>query len=485
MKMNGVRIGAAMAGLFPYQQEWVLREARFKVALWARQTGKDYTATLEVVMDALLRPGSTWLILAAGERQAVESLAKAREWARQLAGPPGSAGSGRGADLVRASATELVFGNGSRVKALPANPDTVRGYSANLLLTEFAFHERQEEIWRAIFPTLSNPLSGGPKKLRIISTPNGRAGKFAELWHSAEGYYRSRVTIHEAIAEGLPLDAAGLEAGLGDATAWAQEYLCEFLEGGSVFLPLELIRDCESGAASESLGGPPVEVLSREVGRGGGQFFAGIDFGRKHHLTVCWLLQRVGQELVTREVLRLPNMSTPEQVEALRPRLRHCQRVCLDYTGPGIGLGDLLAREFGRCVGRENDRGQMVLEGSGRVELVPFTPGVKGQIFPRLRAAFEHRQLRIPASEVIREDLQQLQQTVTASGQFQYRALAGPNGHCDRTTALALALRAAQGVPAPQPVDPRPVKRPRSWYPNEEPDHPSRRYAVVSSYGIG
>ncbi len=471
MKMDG--LNGALAGLFPYQRKWVAEQARFKMALWARQTGKDHTATLEAVLDAMLNPGATWLILAAGERQAVESLAKAREWARQLARPAG--------DLVRASATQLVFGNGSRVMALPAKAETVRGYSANLLLTEFAFHERPEEIWRAIFPTLSNPLSGGPKKLRIISTPNGRAGKFAELWHSAEGYYRSKVTIHAAIAEGLPLDAASLEAGLDDETAWAQEYLCEFLEGGSAFLPQELVRDCESAGARESLEGPAGEVLSR----GGGPLFAGIDFGRKNHLTVCWILQQAGKEWVTREVLRLPNMSTPEQVEALRPRVRHCRRVCLDYTGPGVGLGDFLAAEFGRCTVRESAAGRLEYEGSGRVELCAFTAGLKGQIFPRLRAAFEHRRVRIPASEAIREDLQQLEQRVTASGRFEYRAATGPGGHCDRTTALALAWRAAQSVRAPQPVDPRPVKHPRSWYPADpEPDHPSRRHAPVFGYGL-
>jgi phage FluMu gp28-like protein len=77
------------------------------------------------------------------------------------------------------------------------------------------------------------------------------------------------------------------------------------------------------------------------------RIYCGIDFGRKRDLTVCWTFEKVGDVLWTREVLPLAKMPTPEQVEILRPRLAAATRVCLDYTGPGIGLGDYLAKEFG------------------------------------------------------------------------------------------------------------------------------------------
>ena len=67
-----------MDKLLPYQQDWLLTDARLKIGLWARQTGKDYTATAEAVADCLASPGTLWLILAASERQALESLNKAR-----------------------------------------------------------------------------------------------------------------------------------------------------------------------------------------------------------------------------------------------------------------------------------------------------------------------------------------------------------------------------------------------------------------------
>ena len=55
---------------------------------------------------------------------------------------------------------EIEFPGGSRIIAIPANPNTARGYSANLTLDEFAFHEQPDAIWRAIYPSISNPLKG-------------------------------------------------------------------------------------------------------------------------------------------------------------------------------------------------------------------------------------------------------------------------------------------------------------------------------------
>ncbi|MCZ5903988.1 hypothetical protein O5275_15810 [Escherichia coli] len=37
--------------LYPYQQSWFLDRARFKIGMFARQTGKTFTTTLELVDD--------------------------------------------------------------------------------------------------------------------------------------------------------------------------------------------------------------------------------------------------------------------------------------------------------------------------------------------------------------------------------------------------------------------------------------------------
>jgi phage FluMu gp28-like protein len=268
------------------------------------------------------------------------------------------------------------------------------------------------------------------------------------------------ITVHDAIALSLPLDVAELQAGFNDPEAWTQEYLCQFADNSTVLLPYDLIESCESSFASE-LSTPQALSASALAAGPAPQLFAGIDFARKNHLTVCWIFERLPNtaslranpspdnknaslnsgftprppQWLTREVLCLRNLSTPEQIEILRPRLKLCRRVALDYTGPGIGLGDFLHREFG----------------SHRIELCPFTSAFKAELFPRLVAAFESRELLIPIARDIREDLHSIYRTTSNSGQILYRAHSTTDGHADRITALALALRAAQTTPLYQP----------------------------------
>ena len=70
--------------LYDYQRRWVQDESRFKIAMFARQCGKTFTSTLEIVLDCLRAESQgqrrRWVILSRGERQA-------REFLQQMAGP--------------------------------------------------------------------------------------------------------------------------------------------------------------------------------------------------------------------------------------------------------------------------------------------------------------------------------------------------------------------------------------------------------------
>ena len=72
-----------------------------------------------------------------------------------------------------------------------------------------------------------------------------------------------------------------------------------------------------------------------------------------------------------------------------------------------------------------------------------FTPQLKREIFPALKKAFQDRAVAIPVSREVREDLHGYQESF-ASGQASYWAPRSKDGHSDRATALALALRAAR-----------------------------------------
>lgn len=425
--------------LLPYQRTWVDDAARFKCGLWSRQTGKDFSSAEEIVRDCQQRPKTQWLIAAPSERQSVESLAKCREWteAYQLAIADAFTVNERPHPEALLKSAEIVFGNGSRIIAVPGRPDTVRGFSANVLLTEFAFFEDDEATWRAILPSITNPLRGGEKMCRVISTPNGKQGRFFKIVdenflnpvpNRRLSWSVHKVTIHDAVRLGLPVDIEQLREGMDDAEGFAQEFECEFLDSSNVLLPYDIIALAESAEAQEYADPAFFRAGSTPV-------VCGIDFGRTNDPTICWTLELVGDVWHTREVLVLKGVPTPDQEKILASRISRARRVSFDYTGPGIGLGDYLVKAHGRYDPAKHE--------FGRIELCTFTVGFKREIFPKLRRAFESPvKLRIPVSKAIREDLHEMRQIVR-NGEYTYSAPRTAEGHSDRCTALALALRAA------------------------------------------
>ena len=396
--------------MLPYQQRWVADTSRFKIWLKSRQIGGSLGTAFEAVASCVDKPNTDWVVLSAGQRQSEEWMLKGNRVARIVSDAM---------DLPKPDCrtSEVRFPNGSRILALPANPDTVRGYSANLVLDEFAFHERPDRIYEAIYPAISNPLRG-ELKLRIISTPAGRNSKFFEIWNKSEelNFVRHKTTIHSAIEEGLPMDVEALKLGLDDPEAWEQEYECEFVDATNVLLPYTLIDECVSDEATQDC----------EEESGGAVRFVGIDIGRKHDLTVAWTLEKVGDVMWTREVLVLRNTPYHLQEELLSDRINRATHAAIDSTGIGNAISESLAKRF-----------------AFKLEECTFTQGLKAKIFPGLRRAFQERGLRVPRDKAIREDLHSVNELTTPGGNKQYRAVRRSDGHADRCTALALANYAA------------------------------------------
>ncbi|MEI6655344.1 MAG: hypothetical protein WCP45_11290, partial [Verrucomicrobiota bacterium] len=234
---------------------------------------------------------------------------------------------------------------------------------------------------------------------------------------------------HDAIADGMPLDAEKLRKALDDPDAWAQEYECEPMDSSTVLLPYDLIATCESSEATR--------MVAPEFWFGTQQspLFMGIDFARKVDLSVAWTDELLGDVAQAREVLEMKAMSTPDQIDLLRPRIAKVQRVALDYTGPGVGMGDYLVKEFGEW----NPSRHLF----GKIELVTFSQNTKVDLFSKLRMAFEAKRCRVPVDRVIREDLHSVCRFTSNNGGISYRAPHSADGHADRCTAKALATRAA------------------------------------------
>lgn len=403
--------------LYPYQKRWVEDPARFKIAMFARQCGKTFTSTLEIVRDCLSAEArgsrSRWVILSRGERQAREAMNEGvKLHLRAL-----QAGFKEMEIDFDAStkALEVELPNGSRITALPANPDTARGFSANVLLDEFAFHQDSRAIWKALFPVISKPVL----KLRVISTPNGKGNKFYELMTgSGDVWSRHVVNIHQAVAEGLPRNIDELRTGAGDEDLWRQEFELEWLDEASAWLDFALIDGCEDAAA-----GIPERYA-------GGPCYVGVDIAARNDLFVIWVIEKVGDVYWTREIIERRRISFAEQDALLDDVFGRYRvlRACMDQTGMGEKPVEDAKRRHG----------------SSRVEGVLFTAPNKLTMATTGKDAFEDRRLRIPAARPeLRADLHKLQKIVGPTGTPRFVADSDSAGHADRTWALFLALNAA------------------------------------------
>jgi phage FluMu gp28-like protein len=406
--------------LHPYQVRWMKDQARFKIGMFARQTGKTFTTTLEIVDDCVaadLAGGrARWVILSRGERQALEAMNEGIK--------PHLKAYGMVADLLEYDlklddatyrAAEIALPNGSRITALPANPDTARGFSANVFLDEFAFHKDSRAIWGALFPVISKP----GLRLRITSTPNGRGNKFYELWNSNEGTWsRHRVDIEQAVADGLPRDLVELRQAAGDEDLWRQEYLLEFLDEASAWLSYDVITGCEDDAAG------------RPEAYQGGPVFIGNDIARRSDLWVAWVLELVGDVLWTREIVTLKNASFAAQdAEIARLMGRYnVQRLVMDQTG----MGEKPVEDMKAAHGR------------GRVIGLHLAGAVRMNVASTAKMKFEDRKLRIPSGDnVLRADLHKIKKVNSETGMPRLVADRDSAGHADRAWAGMMAIAAA------------------------------------------
>ena len=407
--------------IYPYQQSWLLDAARFKLGMFARQTGKTFTTTLEIVDDVFAHEidgrRAPWMILSRGERQAAEAMnegIKRHAQAYSLAIEDSGEIEWRSESGVTYRALEVAFSNGSKITALPANPDTARGFSRNVFLDEFAFHKDSHAIWRALFPVISAGW-----KLRVTSTPNGKGNKFYELASgSGDAWSRHVVDICQAVADGLPRDIDELRSGIGDEDAWAQEYELKWLDEASAWLSYDLITSCEDERA-----GDPARYQ-------GGICFLGNDIARRGDLWVAQVWEQIGDVLWDRERVELKRATFAQQDEALDGLMRRYRvgRLCMDQTGMGEKPVEDAQRRYG-----------------SRVEGVLFTGPNKLVMATAGKERFEDRTVRIRQGDApLRSDLHKLRKVASATGAPRFVA-ERDDDHADRTWAMFLGIHAAGG----------------------------------------
>jgi phage FluMu gp28-like protein len=318
--------------------------------------------------------------------------------------------------------------NGARFVGMPANPDTMRGFSGDVGLDEFAFHRDSTKIWKAALAIASRG-----HQVEVISTPNGQQGKYWEIARqcgvpAVGGSERTQwttgqwsihwVDVYNAVKQGCPIDIAAMREVAGDEDTWMQEYCCIFLADAENYIPMELIVAAESELATLDIPAGFVSV---------GDLFLGIDIGRKKDRTVMWLIEKLADLLITRAVIVLERTPFRTQFEMACSLMDlGVRRGCVDSTGIGAQIGEDLVTRYG-----------------GRVEAVEFNIANKEAMATATKTHFENRTLRIPAANYIRRGCNAVKRYTSPTGHFRFDAERTEAGHADEFWGLALASAAA------------------------------------------
>lgn len=450
--------------LRPYQlQAFENRTNGIECWIWGRQTGKSYTLAAWAVDRIVTRPGRLVTILSNSLNNGAELNQKCISIARMYAAAFKNTGARQFRFETMNLEVRLTMGDAvGRIKILPANPRTARGFSGDLILDEFAFHEDSKGIWHAAEPI----LAANPDYLcRIASTPNGRQNMFYQIAHDPAIPSR-RVPRSLAWQQGLrifhpitraPITPAEARDLAHDKRQYDQNYECLFDSENMALLPLELIRCAEDESVgfifenswpSESLAftgkgdSNDPESVSRDL-------YVGVDVGRTRDLTVITVLQKQNNQFFVRAMLRLKDVRLPSQQKCLEYVCRSPRFACaqIDMTGLGLGLFEYTQQRFGPRIRGVNFSTQIPLaNASCDSTKVRATEALA----VGLLQVYEAKRIKHPIDATLRDDLRKPERNTNHDGRVAIVATRTSEGHADHFWSLALAVDAALRTPTLQ-----------------------------------
>lgn len=464
-----------------YQEPVVFdHETKTQILHWSRQIGKSYTLAAWVVDRCLRFPGRLVTVLSNSRDNGAEFVLKCEEHLQKLGAAMEIESNRDELDAAADMAEDLKFdamrfeikitveGKVSRIKVLAANPRTARGFSGDLILDEFAFHEDSRAIWEAAEPIIS---SNPDFKCRISSTGNGRRNMFYQLisegripyfpMRRSKAYEMGAIKIYSAVdgAEITP-DEARRQAS--DKRAYDQNYECCFEDENSILLTQELISMAQRAGISVDFQQWSDSSIVR-MGKCDGELYMGQDFARSRDLSVQIILEKTGTLKRMVGMLIMEDVRTPAQQREVDKiaGLRNFRKACFDMTGNGLGLYEYAAElhGYGRIEGVNFSSTEPVTDRIQAEGRKAPTAKVTEIMATNLLAEFEDKTIEIFDDPDLRDDLRKPEKIVSPGGRVSIAASRDAAGHADRFWALALAVRAMQRIAVEFGYDSMPSSR--------------------------
>jgi hypothetical protein len=203
-----------------WQKKLLRSRARKIIVNVARQNGKSDTAAVKAVHMAVFNPGSLTLVVAPALPQAAELRRKIDDHLRQLK------------DIVSVKAVtdnkrELEFDNKSRIVILAADEDTVRSYTADLII-----EDESATVTDAVFEAMKPMLLVRRGQHILLGTPKGlKTHHFPDIWHDEASEWEKYLVTAWDNPRVTKSDLAAMREEalrLGRLWVFQQEYECSF-----------------------------------------------------------------------------------------------------------------------------------------------------------------------------------------------------------------------------------------------------------------
>lgn len=380
--------------------------AKRVAALFSRQTGKTTTISLFSLFYAMHKSNRRICIFAPAERQSTEMFSRIVGFAQHPLVKP---------HIVKQTATEIVFDNGSYIRCLPVGHDgsKVRGGTYDLIIIEESGHMKQ-----SIFSSALLPMVGATNGNIIqIGTP-GPKNHFYEAFHNPTTSYRVHINDYmKAIATGL-ITEKFIEDARSSMTEqqFQEEYGCRFQDAINAYFDRALVEQ----AIDTSLPIKNMEI-NREY-----QYYLGCDVaGQGKDLTVLCVLAYDPAKNTTKvwhiesyDKITVPNIA--RRVATLHEYFKF-KKVSVDQTGIGQGPVDIMREQVGNVVNG-----------------VMFTLESKMNMYSNLKMWLEKELLTLPPHQKLKYELLDMQYEKTAANKIKLHHSEG--GHDDFPDALVLAL---------------------------------------------
>jgi hypothetical protein len=169
----------------PWQTEMLESSSKRICLNVARQSGKSSCTAAIALHSALFTPEAVVLIISPSLRQSIETFNKVKGFLARVPDRPPSR---------QDSATQLQLQNNSRIIALPGTGDSIRSFSADVIILDEAARI-DDSVIRAVTPMLATKSNG---RMLVLSTPGLKSGYYYEKWtNGGKSWHRIKATVED------------------------------------------------------------------------------------------------------------------------------------------------------------------------------------------------------------------------------------------------------------------------------------------------